>query len=95
VYAGLPYAAANLVSLVAGILFSFRTQSAWVFNDAHDPRLGRFILAWGVLYLLNIALISGAMRLGLDAYLAGATVLPVIVGVSYFVLQRFVFKGRP
>jgi putative flippase GtrA len=90
----LPYAVANLISLIVGIFFSFGTQRAWVFTGARDASFWRFCLTWFVLYLLNILLIGIAVHLGLNDYAAGAAVLPIVVAISYVVQGRFVFKLR-
>lgn len=97
-YAGLPYALANLCGLAFGILFSFGTHATYVFRR-HDGRRRlaqflRYLACWTVLYGVNVLLIGGAMRLGLDAYGAGAlAVLPMAL-LSYLAQQRFVFGGH-
>jgi putative flippase GtrA len=93
-YLGLRYELANLLSLVLGILFSFRTQKAWVFTGARSAHFGRFVLAWGVIYLFNIGLIRLGIGLGLDAYLAGAAALPFVVCASYLVQNHLVFRTK-
>ncbi len=90
---GLPYAWANLGSLVLGILFSFATQGRLVFGNADHRLLPRFVLCWLILYVINIGLITGLIRLGLNAYTAGAVALaPMAVG-SFFVQRYIVFGG--
>lgn len=94
--AGLHYSLANLVALVFGVLMSFYSQGRFVFRSLHARRFPRFVAVWASLYVLNVMLISAFMRLGADAYVAGALALPVITVLS-FVLQRcFVFAAsRP
>lgn len=91
-FLGLSYMTANLVSCVLGVLFSFKTQGKFVFNDANNPRLWRFIFIWAVLYVLNIGLIKLFLNVGLNAYLGGALALPVMVMLSYFAQRMFVFS---
>jgi putative flippase GtrA len=91
-FLGLSYMAANLVSCVLGVLFSFKTQGKFVFNDANNPRLWRFIFIWAVLYVLNIGLIKLFLNVGFNAYLGGALALPVMVMLSYFAQRMFVFS---
>lgn len=92
IFLGLPYAAANLIALLSGILVSFRTQSAWVFRDAKDPKFWRFVLAWIAIYVANIGLIEFALRLGLNAYWAGLVGIPFIVVFSYCIQRLLVFQ---
>jgi putative flippase GtrA len=97
-FTGLPYALANLGGLAFGILFSFRTHSAYVFRQ-HDGgrRLAqflRYLACWTVLYGVNVLLIGAFLRLGLDAYRAGAlAVLPMAL-LSYLVQKQFVFGDQ-
>ncbi len=92
-YAGLPYALANLSALLLGILFSFRTQGALVFGNRDGSLIWRFAAAWGVIYVFNIGLIGFLLRAGLNAYVAGAVALPFTSVLSYFMQKRVVF-GR-
>ena len=91
-WAGLPYALANLLACVLGIFFSFRTQGALVFGDADNPKLWRFFLVWIAIYLVNILLIKFIISLGLNAYGAGALALPFIVVLSYLLQRLVVFR---
>jgi putative flippase GtrA len=91
VFAGMPYVLANLLALIVGVLFSFRTQGQWVFRQTGWSRLKRFVPVWGLIYLVNIALIGLLMRRGLDAYAAGFAALPVVVLLSYWLQKRWVF----
>ena len=75
-----------------GILFSFRTHGALVFGNRDGRLIFRFAACWGIIYLVNIALIGGLTRLGLSDYVAGAlTVLPVAL-LSYL-MQKFLVFG--
>lgn len=93
-FAGLPYALANLGGLVFGILFSFRTHSALVFRQMGARRFPRYLASWAVLYGVNVLLIGGLMRLGLDAYSAGAVAIPPMALLSYLVQKQFVFGDQ-
>ena len=91
IFMGLSYVVANFFALVLGILFSFRTQGALVFRNRDNRLIFRFAGFWFVLFLLNIGLISIFMRIGLNAYTAGAVALVPITLISYFVQKRLVF----
>ncbi|MBU3897501.1 MAG: GtrA family protein [Gammaproteobacteria bacterium] len=90
---GLRYQMANLIALVIGILFSFKTQGHLVFNNRNNRLLGRFILSWTVIYVCVIFMIGRIIALGFDAYAAGALVLPFSAALSYVIQKYFVFKG--
>lgn len=97
--AGLPYALANLGGLAFGILFSFRTHSTYVFRQRDRRRrlaqFLRYLACWSVLYAVNVLLIGGFMRLGLDAYWAGALAAMPMALLSYLVQKQFVFGDPP
>ncbi len=92
-YAGAPYAIANLIACIAGILLGYRTHLRFVFADASSPQLRRYVLVWLTLYLVNIGLIRLFVGFGLSAYAAGAVALPLMVAAS-FVLNRWVVFRR-
>lgn len=92
-YVGLPYVAANFGALVAGILFSFRTQGHFVFGNRAGRLIGRFASAWLAIWIFNIFLISLFVRLGLNAYWAGAIAMLPVTLVSYFAQKYLVFRS--
>lgn len=91
-YAGLGYQLANLLALVVGILFSFKTQGRFVFDNPDNHLLGRFVISWALIYLCTITLIGWIIALGFDAYSAGALALPFSVVLSYLTQKYFVFR---
>lgn len=91
-FLGLNYAIANLFALVTGIIFSFKTQGALVFNNSSYHLFWRFILCWVMIYGVNITFIASIMALGLDAYLAGALAIPPVVLISYLAQKYLVFR---
>lgn len=93
-YSGLGYMAASFLSLLLGIVFSFRTQGAWVFRN-HDWRLiFRFSGCWLLIYGMNVTVIALLLHAGLNAYIAGAAALLPVAITSYFVQRTLVF-GKP
>lgn len=95
IYLGLGYASANLVALILGILLSYKTQGMLVFRTSTNRRLIRFVMAWGVIYLLNIFLIARFIALGLNPYISGALALPFVTLLSYLSQRFFVFRASP
>lgn len=92
---GLGYQLANFLALVVGILFSFRMQGYFVFDNPDTRLLGRFVLSWGVIYLCTITVIGQIIALGFDPYSAGALSLPFSVALSYLLQKYFVFRHKP
>lgn len=90
---GLHYALANLGALALGIVFSFRTHSAYVFGHPGWRPFARYVLCWVAIYCLNILMIAGLVRAGADPYTAGAlTVLPG-AAMSYLAQRYVVFRS--
>ena len=88
---GLGYAVASFLALVAGILVGFWTQGTFVFGNRDRRRLGRFVLMWFAIYVVNVELIRRLIDQGLDAYWAGAVALVPITALSYVLQRYFVF----
>lgn len=91
-FVGLDYQLANLLTLIVGILFSFKTQGHIVFRNTNNRLLGRFVLCWAVIYLCVIFLIGKIIAMGFDAYSAGALALPFSIVLSYVGQKYFVFR---
>lgn len=94
---GLPFALANLLALVLGIVVSFRTQGSWVFDSTDWSRLRRFVPTWLLIYVFNVAAIALLVRWGLTPQWAGLTALPFVVVLSYALQRLWVFRqdARP
>lgn len=93
VYLGLGYAVANLIALIIGVVFSFKTQGMLVFNESNNRRLFRFVVVWAVIYLFNIAIIGRFIALGLNSYVSGALAIPFSTLLSYIGQKYFVFRA--
>lgn len=89
---GFGYQLANLVALIIGILFSFKTQGHLVFDNPDNRLLGRFILSWVVIYFCTITIIGQIISFGFNPYSAGALSLPFSVALSYLAQKHFVFR---
>ena len=90
---GLGYQLANLIALIMGILFSFKTHGHLVFDNPDNSLLGRFVLSWVIIYFCTITIIGWIVSLGFNAYLAGALSLPFSVVFSYLTQRFFVFRS--
>jgi putative flippase GtrA len=92
IFLGFDYALANLLALLLGILFSFKTQGRFVFRNSDNRLFGRFLIGWAVIYLATITLIGQFIALGLNAYVSGALALPFSTTLSYLLQKYFVFQ---
>ena len=91
-FLGLNYALTSLFAIVAGILFSFKTQGTFVFRNNDSRLLGRFILCWGVIYVAYVVFIARMIAVGVNKYVAGALAIPAVAVLSYLVQRFLVFR---
>lgn len=91
---GLPYPLAIGLATALGIGFNFQSTGRLVFGGAPVGRLGRFIGAYALTYLLNVAAVAALLHLGLNVYLANAAVILPLAVIAYMLQRTFVF-GRP
>jgi putative flippase GtrA len=91
-FTGLNYAISNLLALISGIFFSFRTQGVFVFKNSSKYLFGRFVVAWVIIYFFNIFFIWQLIELGLNSYTSGALAIIPVATLSYFFQKFFVFR---
>jgi putative flippase GtrA len=91
-FLGLNYAIANFAALIAGILFSFKTQGTLVFDNTDNRLIWRFVICWLLIYGANVIFLGKMIALGVDRYAAGALAIPAIATLSYLVQRFFVFR---
>jgi putative flippase GtrA len=91
---GFSYPIASLITLIAGICLSFKTQGRFVFRNMRNSLFGRFLVSWVLIYLGHIGVVALCLRLGLNAFIGGALAMPSNV-VAGFLLQRFFVFGGP
>ena len=63
-----------------------------MFGPGGRGSFARFVAGWGVIYLFNVAFIALLIRLGLNAYAAGAVALVPVAAASYLLQKLFVFR---
>ena len=91
-FLGFPYPVANFLALVVGILFGFKTQGTFVFQDPDNRLFPRFVVFWGIMYLVNIGLIAQFMDWRFNPFAAGAVALPVMATLSFLIQNTWVFR---
>lgn len=94
-FAGLDYRFASLLSLIGGIVLSFFTLGRFVFAAKLRGRFHRFVIVWGLLYVLNIGLIGLLLRAGLNAYWGGLAAAVPCVALAYLAQRVYVFRDEP
>lgn len=95
-WGGLQPPIALAVATLAGALFNYFTTARLVFEERRLHRLPRFLLVYGGVYGLNLALLALFMRLWHDPLAAQALALPFVVLLSYAAMTFWVFpqQGR-
>lgn len=93
IYLGAGYAIASGVSIVCGILFSYKTTSAVVFGRGYRGSLARYIGSYATLYLFSVLLLKTLDGFGINPYLAGILAAPPCAVLSFALLKLFVFRS--
>ena len=92
---GVPPIPALVVAYVLGVSFNFVTTRRLVFNRTGYGSLGRFILAYVVIYFFNLALYQLLATMGASPLLAQALCLPPVAVFSFLLFKFQVFReGR-
>jgi putative flippase GtrA len=89
-----PYAA-NAAGYAAGLAFGFALNRGWTFGDGRRATVTapRYVLAFGVSYGLNLAVLATGLRLlALPAVLAQAVALATYSLVFFLMCRYFVFS---
>ena len=95
VLAGMAPMPALVLTYVVGIAFNYFTTGRYVFGHAGSGALLRFIAAYGVIYLFNVAIYRGVAGLGAGPLLAQALCLPVVAVFSFVLFKFRVFRDAP
>ena len=86
-------AAASALSLIVGIGFSFKTHRRFVFA-AEGPQARpflRYVVAWLVVYAVNLGALTALVRSGMNGYLAGAVLILPVAVIAFAVMRLLVF----
>jgi len=90
--AGLAPTPALALATLSGVVFNFFTTGRVVFANSDATRLWRFALVYGIVFVVNAALLEGGIGLGLGAPLSQALLLAPCVALSYVLNRTLVFK---
>jgi len=92
IFAGLRPTLALACAMVCGVVFNFFTTGRLVFREQAGNAFPRFVLAYGVIYLVNLGLLHLATRLGAGPLLAQALVTPPTVVFTFGLMKLVVFR---
>lgn len=93
VWLGLNMFVAQLVSHLLGMAFNYLTYSRHVFRDAAPAKL-RFVLSYGVNYLVGLATLAAVSQVIASPYGAGIVSAVLVSIVNYFALKYLVFRTK-
>ncbi|WP_081890143.1 GtrA family protein [Paenibacillus tyrfis] len=91
IFAGVHYTFASLFSTILGILFNFKTTGTLVFNNKKNSLFVKFIIVYGVIYLVNVSLLKLLSLYIANVYISGAIILLPLAILSYVLNKKFVF----
>jgi putative flippase GtrA len=81
------------LATIAGVFFNFLTFGGIAFRRLQARRLPRFLLAYSLIYLLNLALLEGLRAaFGLGPIVAQLICITVVAPTAYIVLKARVFQ---
>jgi putative flippase GtrA len=87
---------ASFFALIFGILFNFKTHGRLVFGSRDNTLVFRYIISWGIIYLIAVFCLAGFKWFGVNLYLANALLIPPLTILAYFINLKFVFQeARP
>lgn len=92
VWLGLNIYLAQLIAHLLGMVFNYVSYSRHVFRDAGPAKL-RFVISYGVNYVLGLLTLAAVAQLVLSPYIAGVVTAFIVSVVNYFALKHFVFTG--
>lgn len=91
VWFGLNIYTAQILSHVLGMGFNYFIYSKHAFRGAAPAKL-RFVLAYGLNYLLSVLMLSIVIKWLPSAYIAGFLVTIIVSLINYFALKHLVFS---
>lgn len=88
---------ANVAGYIVGLYCSFLLNRSWTFTHGGSlwPSLLRFLLVFGLSYLLNLAVVVGFIRAGGNHYFAHLAGMPLYSVAFYLGCRYYVFPRSP
>lgn len=96
-WAGVGYLLASGIGYVTGIAISFAINRTLVFRSSGQKRqeLPRYVAAYLGALVVQLLLLEGFVRAGVDPLIANAVALVIVVVLNFFVIRRVVFRPDP
>ena len=93
IWLGLPYPLAIGLATLGGIAFNFQTIGRLVFNAAKGSRRWRFVVVYGVVYLVNLGGVAVLLFFGSGIYVANGLMILPLAALAYLLQKKFVFTA--
>jgi len=92
--AGMDDVPANILGYAIGTLLSFTLNKRWTFRyrGPNARAFVRFVLVMMTAYLLNLLTVLGALKLGVDGYVAQALGVIPYAAFGYFASRHLAFR---
>ena len=84
---------AQIIGHLLGMTFNYVTYSRHVFSDSSPAKL-RFVIVYGINYLLGLAMLALASFFVRSPYLAGVISIICVSLINFFLLRHLVFRER-
>lgn len=88
----LHYTLAVFLSCCIGILRNFKTTGSLVFENKNNKLIGRFILVYASIYLINISIIKVMLNFSSNLYFNGAIASILCAPISFTINKKWVFS---
>jgi putative flippase GtrA len=88
---GAPIWLALIIGAAAGVAFNFLTIGGYVFKDLSAGRLPRFIMAYVVVYGVNLAALTLLKPLLVNPVWAQLVLTPLVAALSFVLMSQWVF----
>ena len=93
-YIKIPYPLALFIATVAGVVFNYISFGRIVFKSFGLRIFGKFIIAYALIYVLNVVLLKVVMEyLMLNPYLGQILCIPISVLLSWLLMNYWVYKN--
>jgi hypothetical protein len=79
-----------LLTLIAGVLFNFKTIGGIVFKSSDNKLIFRFALSYVVIYVISVVGLDVLKRYGIDVYIGAILLMPLSAVVSFTMFNVFV-----
>ena len=90
--AGLQNWLSLLLSLIFGVIFNFFTTGGYVFRQLTPSRFPKFVIAYFLVYALNLLLISQLTKVTHSEIISQTMLCLPLALLSYYLLAQFVFR---